>query len=118
MLTDGIFDRARWQRICAAALQNLPRGRGDPDRPRILELNQDMRAERCGWLPSGGYLLVNVPVPDMRVLVIRYPDLQSPDNAIRTRAWLKFAASEEGAKYKIRRNDGRSGIKPRGIVVR
>lgn len=87
----------------------LPDNGGDPNRPQILRLNELMRNEVLNNdLGDGnGYLALQIPEPDMRVLEIRFPELISPDHEIKLKAWQKFMASPESEPYKVRRNDGK-----------
>jgi hypothetical protein len=102
----------RTRRINEHVLQTLPNRGGNPDRPKILTLNEELRKlDRLEGVPEDwGYVALNIPVPDMRVLQVRYPDLASPDHEIQLRAWKKFIASPESAPYKLRRNDGKRGL--------
>lgn len=102
----------RTRRINEHVLQTLPNRGGDPNRPKILTLNQELRKlDRVGGVPEDwGYVALNIPVPDMRVLQVRYPDLASLDHEIQLKAWKKFIASPESAPYKLRRNDGKRGL--------
>jgi hypothetical protein len=93
-------------------------------RTPVLELNQKLRNERLTGgvaAPGGdiGYVALNIPVGDMRVLQIRFPDLMSLDAEIQHKAWQKFIASPASAPYKLRRNDGKKGLRnSHGIIVK
>jgi hypothetical protein len=105
------------ERVNEAVLQNLPNNGGKPERRAVLELNQELRKDRFGGLPEDlGYVALNIPVDDMRVIQLRYPDTASLDPQIQHRAWLKFIASPESAPYKVRRNDGKRTPAPRILV--
>lgn len=101
----GSLDR----KLNQIAADNLPNRGGDPDRPRVLGLNREMRKERLNNdLGQGlGYLAFNIPVPDMRVLLVRFPELGSQDHEIKTKAWKRFAQSPLSGPYKVRRGDGK-----------
>ncbi len=93
-------------------MQQLPRrGRRDGDpRGEVLELNRKLRNEELSTTTRGldfGYVALQIPVQDMRVLQILFPDLASLDPDIQHRAWQKFMADPRSAPYKIRKNDGR-----------
>lgn len=115
-MTDIKVDNVN-KRINDALLQNLPNRGGDPDRPRILDMNRKLRDESLNTdIGEGlGYLALNIPVPDMRVLELRYPDLVSQDHEIRLKAWKKFIASPESEIYKIRKGDGKR--KPANRII-
>lgn len=106
---ERIFGAAAVKRFAEHTLQTLPNRGGDPDRPKILELNQAMRKQdQVGGVPDDwGYVALNIPIPDMRALQLRYPDLASIDREIQLKAWKKFIASPESEPYKLRRNDGK-----------
>lgn len=100
-------------------MDNLPRGKGDPDRAAILALNERMRrSDLNNDLGDGlGYLAFNIPVADMRILLVRFPDLNCPDPEIKLNAWKKFARDPRSFRYKVRDGDGRK--KPNhGIIVK
>jgi len=109
-------DRAR--RIKEHILQNLPRRGGDSDRPRILEANREIRKDGLGGLPGAGWghVALNIPIPDMRVLQLRFPELASIDPETQHRAWQKFIRSPESELYKVRRNDGKRRAVDRVLV--
>lgn len=101
------FDQRDLRRLREVTLSNLPNRGGDADRPRILTLNQAKRnGERVNTVPFGRVVL-NIPIPDMQVINLRYPDTASPDNEIRARAWDKFLASPESEPYRVSRTDGK-----------
>ena len=100
------------KKINEMVLQNLPNRGGDPDRKNILLTNELMRRGYCGGLPEDlGYVALNIPVPDMRVLQILFPDLASFDSEIQHKAWLKFLTDPRSEPYKIRKNDGKRGLR-------
>jgi len=107
---EQVFGKAVAKRLNEYALQLLPNRGGDPDRPKILELNRQMRKlDHVGGVPEDwGYVALNIPEPDMRVLQLRYPDLKSLDYQIQFKAWQKFLRSPESEPYKLRRNDGKT----------
>lgn len=83
---------------------------GDPERKRVLELNEALRKDSdLGGVPGDwGYVALNIPPLDHAVLMLRYPDLASPDPEIVHKALMKFMASPESEPYKVRRNDGKT----------
>jgi hypothetical protein len=111
----------RTRRINEHVLQTLPNVGGNPERRRVLALNEELRKlDRLDGVPDDwGYVALNIPVGDMRVLQVRYPELASLDYETQFRAWKKFLASPESAPYKLRRNDGKKGLqRPAGVIVR
>jgi hypothetical protein len=90
-------------------MTRLPDLGGSPVRRAVLELNKELRKERCnGDLGMGmGYLALNIPEQDYRVLMVRFPDLQSCDAEIKHKAWQKFLRDPRSEPYKVRRNDGK-----------
>jgi hypothetical protein len=109
------------RRINEHILRNLPDRGGNPERRRVLELNQDLRKDSAlKGLPGDdwGYVALNIPVEDHAVLMIRFPDMASPDAEIAHRAVMKFLASPESEPYRVRRNDGKKGLPRRGVIVR
>lgn len=106
---ERLFGKSTAQRLNEMALQSLPRRGGDPDRPKILELNRQMRKlDHVAGVPDDwGYVALNIPEPDMRVLQLRFPDLASLDYEIQFKAWKKFMTLPESEPYKLRRNDGK-----------
>lgn len=68
---------------------------------------------RSGHAPGAtklgfGAHLLSIPELDYYVLLERFPDLKSPDAEIKRKAWIKFANSEVGAKYRDRPRQLRS----------
>lgn len=101
------FDKRDERRLRSFTLEHLPNRGGDQDRPRILALNQAKRAgERVNTVPFGR-VVMNIPIPDMQVINLRYPDTASPDAEIRRRAWDRFLASPESEPYRVSRTDGK-----------
>lgn len=47
----------------------------------------------------------------------KYPELGASDPQIARRAWLKFLNTDEGAKYKVNRTEGKR-MPTNGIIVR
>jgi len=100
------------QRLNEVALQRILRDNGGKQERRdVLSLNEALRKEHVGGVPGDwGYELMNIPVDDMRVLQLRFPDLISLDPQIQHQAWQKFARDPASAPYKIRRRDGKRGV--------
>src|SRR5262245_15776007 len=101
--------------VSRAALANLPDRGGKPERRAILTLNQEIRKlDHFGGVPGDwGYVALNIPVDDKRVLQLRFPDLISPDPETKRVAWLKFIRDPASAPYKVRRNDGKTNAQIR-----
>ena len=74
---------------------------GNKDRARHLA---EVKRMREGIDPKGhasfGSVSLCIPELDAAIIKIRYPDLNSPDAEIRTRAWQKFARSPESEPYR------------------
>jgi hypothetical protein len=47
----------------------------------------------------------------------KYPELAASDPQIARRAWLKFLNTDEGAKYKVNRTEGKRAPVD-GVIVR
>lgn len=64
----------------------------------------EVKRMREGIDPKGhasfGSVALSIPMLDAQVIRARYPDLNSPDAEIRTKAWQKFAASPESEPYR------------------
>ena len=90
----------------------LPPGpaRGNPGRSRLLSHLADMRSGHAApatRLDFGAHLL-SIPELDYYVILERFPDLKSPDAEIKRRAWIAFANSPLGEKYRDKRRQLRS----------
>lgn len=74
-----------------------------PNRNEILNANAELR-KNPGALRSMDSMGLELTIPesDYYYLKQKYPELSSPDGAIRTRAWKKFIGSSESAIYKVR----------------
>jgi hypothetical protein len=100
------------------ALATIEDRGGHPSRQAALQANAEMRKGRVGGVPDDwGYVALNVPVSDMRILQVRFPELASPNADVQHRAWQRFIRSPESAPYKVRRNDGRR-MPVDGIIVK
>ncbi len=63
-----------------------------------LELrNSGIKADGIGF----GRAILQVPQLDLQRLWRKYPDLNCLDADIKTKAWLKFAASSESEPYRL-----------------
>jgi hypothetical protein len=115
-----VFTKEQLKRLTESQLQNLPNNGGKPQRQRIFNLNKAMQNERRldGVPGDWGYVALNIPPDDMRVIQLRYPDTASSDAKIQHNAWVKFIASPESEKYKVRKRDGKRGVLHRGIIVK
>ena len=63
-------------------------------------------------LDFGAHLL-SIPELDYYVLLERFPDLKSPDAEIKRKAWIKFANSPVGEKYR----DKRRQLRPKNSII-
>lgn len=81
----------------------LVRSRSQPDRVQLLEHNQELR-NNPGALRDMSFagLEMNLPELDYYLLIEQYPDLNSPDAEIKTKAWRKFMASPLADPYRVR----------------
>jgi len=102
-----ILDKKDERRLSEAALANLPNRGGNPERPRILTLNQAKRRGERVNTTAFGRVVLNIPIVDMQAINLRYPDTAAPDAEVRTRAWDKFLASPESEPYRVSRTDGK-----------
>lgn len=68
----------------------------------INEIRQGTRPKPAE-MPVMGRVVLSIPELDFYVLKHRFPDLASPDNEIRTRAYKKFLASPLSEPYRINR---------------
>lgn len=82
----------------------LPAGpaTGNRGRASVLEAN---KRRRMGNLPAPrdlgfGASLLTIPELDYYCLIHRFPDLNSPDAEIKTRAWKKFARDSASLPYR------------------
>ncbi len=48
-----------------------------------------------------GQIALQIPMSHRRALGIKYPELNSTDWETNTRAWKKFAASDESKPYRV-----------------
>lgn len=63
------------------------------------------------------YCALSIPELDYRVLLQRFPELNSKDHEEKRKAWLKFAKSPESKPYRV--DDSIGKRKPNtGIIVR
>lgn len=95
----------------------LPPGpaRGNPNRSRLLShlaAMRDGRAAPATKLDFAGHLL-SIPELDYYVILERFPDLKSPDTEIKRKAWIAFANSPLGAKYR----DKRRQLRPKSPII-
>jgi hypothetical protein len=108
------------RRINERVLRELPNNGGKAERRAVLESNAQLRKEgTLRGLPGEqwGYVALSIPVDDMRVIQLRYPDVCSLDPQIQHAAWQKFIRSPESEPYKVRKNDGKRGLLRRGVIV-
>ena len=82
----------------------LVRRTAQPTRRPILEFVHRIRTEGDAVRPLTfmGWEL-SIPENDYFPLLEKYPELNSPDAEIRTRAWRKFIGSSEAEPYRINR---------------
>jgi len=80
--------------------------KGNQHRRETLNLNKELRnlTDPLGHLPWGSTIL-QIPELDYYVLLHRYPEMNSPDAEIRTKAFDKFMRSSESLPYRIRTTD-------------
>lgn len=72
------------------------------ERAVILERAARLRAEPGAVNDlSFGRLVASIPLEDYYEALQKYPELNSGDQVERTRAWARFLASEEAAKFKV-----------------
>lgn len=81
----------------------------NPERKRVLELNQSVRQahEQMAHLDIGS-LVLQIPELDYYVLMRRFPELDSRDAEIQRKAWDKFLRDPRSEPYRVRRNDGKT----------
>lgn len=92
--------------------------KGNATRRAVLESNHMLRQGRIdkpSHLGFGGVQL-RIPELDYRVLRVTFPDLNSKDHEIRTRAWQKLANSPLGELYRTDRKT--RGQQCRSITAR
>lgn len=72
-----------------------------PDRELILELNKRKRIEKPQKDLTFGRQVLSIPELDWELIRALYPELEAPDNEIRTKAWRKFMASPDSEPYRV-----------------
>ena len=85
-----------------------------PSEISILQDNERIRRMDHGGfrdLSFGGHML-RIPIEMWRDLRLKYPDLNSHDPEIRTRAWLKFDTTSEAAPFRLRDKKGKRAHAP------
>lgn len=97
--SDGVFlEEFKYQ----AHEDILYRRLSQPSRGFILERNARLRADPSGIRKlDWGRPALTIPLEDLMHLKLKFPDLNSRDAEIRTRAWKKFLASGESRPYRI-----------------
>lgn len=91
-----------------ATLELMRRRRDSGARPAVLT---DERGE------SFGCMQLAIPELDYQVLIVRFPELNSKDPEIMTRAWQKFANDPASLPYRVDASIGRRKVN-HGIIVK
>lgn len=91
---------------------------GNAHRRAILEDNK-LRRDGVGAKPRNfgfGGVALRIPELDYKVIQIMFPDVNSPDHEIRTKAWQKFANDPLSEPYRVHRKT--RGPQCRSITAR
>lgn len=92
----------------------------DPVRKAVLEFNQELRKGRGTFAApdqDSGHLSFLIPKLDYYFFTTKYPELAASDPVIAGNAWKRFLNTDEGAKYKVNRTEGRR-MRRTGIIVK
>lgn len=92
----------------------------DPLRRAVLDFNQRLRKEGGTFAApdqDSGHLSFLIPRPDYYFFTTKYPELAASDPVIAGLAWRRFLNTDEGAKYKINRHEGKRRPVD-GVIVR
>ena len=73
----------------------------DPNSDRILAENQKWRNEGLIKKRPDLHFAISMPEFEYYMLMRRYPDLDSKDSEICTKAWKKWIASSESRPYRV-----------------
>ena len=79
----------------------VTRGIFQPRAAATLELNKELRKTTLSDGPVGRWALSMNDI-DRRALARLFPDINSPDAELRTKAWKRFMASPLSEPYKVR----------------
>ena len=79
------------------------RGRFQPNERDILKFNQETFDAGAARDLSFAAPQLNIPENHLYLLWKKYPELNSPDAGIKTRAWRRFLNSAESKPYRVRR---------------
>lgn len=81
----------------------LIRTETQPDENRILQANQEVRRNPDA-LRNLSFAGLELRIPEIAYYALRkkYPELNSPDAEIRTKAWRRFLATSEADEYRMR----------------
>jgi hypothetical protein len=73
----------------------------DPNRNAAMGYIADMRSSADIQDMSWGRWQLSIPELDLMLLKRKYPELNSKDNDMKTRAWKRFLASSESKPYRV-----------------
>lgn len=79
----------------------LYRRLSQPSRDAILDYVKTLRDTDAVRKTDVLRWTLTIPQIDRMLLGIKYPELDSPDPQIKTRAWKRFIASEESKPYRV-----------------
>lgn len=84
----------------------------------VLALNEELRKDRRPFaLPDqSGHVAWQMSTLEYFYWTMRIPDLGAHDPQIARNAWIKFLNTEQGARYKVNRMEGRRTPDTRIIV--
>jgi hypothetical protein len=89
----------------------LHRRLSTPNRNAILQENQELQRNKGALRDLGSMgCELRIPEPDYYMLVDLYPDLDSKDADIQTRAWQRFLASSASDAYRVTPRVKRNGL--------
>lgn len=87
-------------------------------RKLILDNNAKLRQGEGTRRLEDGEVVFRIPVEDMKVLQVVFPELVSKDHSIRLDAWKKLRSSPIAEKYLVVRTPRQVKNSQRGIIVR
>lgn len=105
-MADGIVINPEWDEPVKSRL--VPNGDQlvgemiQPGATLMLHGIKTIRDNRLARSMDWGRAELEIPIIQLENLKRRYPELGSPDQETKTRAWKRFAASPESLPYRVR----------------